>query len=68
MESPILLKPIVLSVHSDYHTAWFANLGYHRSGITDSQVKESSSGFGFVVYTRNPKVADLVKYDLSHMF
>ena len=61
------LSATVLSVHSSLGSAIMAKLSYkERNGIL-CEIKESSNGYGFVVYSYHPKAKKHLKYDLSHM-
>jgi hypothetical protein len=62
------LHAVVVSVHSHFDTAWMAKQSYWERNQMRCDIKESSSGYGFVVYSFSPRAKKLVKYDLSHMF
>lgn len=62
------LHGTVISVHSHIDLAAMAKVAYGDRYDLRCEIKESNSGFGFVVYSFSPKAKKLIKYDLSHMF
>lgn len=61
-------NPIVVSVHNNYMSALKeANSLYPKYKIIGN-IKESTTGYGYVVYTYDQSFKKIVKYDLSHMY
>ena len=65
----------VISVHNDFQLACKAKqdyIDYLDGYVTDAYntvyIKESSSGFGWVVYTTEKDTYVSRRYNLSHMF
>lgn len=59
--------PIVISVHSDYKCAYDALQRLWPTFRITGNIKESSTGYGFVLFTYEQEFKKLVKYDLSYM-